>query len=221
MFNKENVARVVAEFLGTGVLTLVVLSVFTKTSFAFFTAAGAGLAVVLAGLIFGKLTPGYFNPAVTLGLWTRRLLPTYDAIALIAAQFLGAVCAFSLYQYLVNQTIDTGTQPFEWRVLVAETVGAIILGIGIISALTSKLLNSQVASTVGISVFIGMVVASIASSGLINPALALGVDSFSKAYVVGPLLGVVVGMNLYGWLFSSALRKKSKNKVFFLARLFR
>ena len=44
----------------------------------------------------------------------------------------------------------------------------------------------------------GILVASLASNGIVNPAVAIGVQSWSWVYAVAPLVGAVLGANVYG-----------------------
>jgi aquaporin Z len=221
MFDKEKIARLLAEFLGTAALVLVLLSVLGRTSFPFFTALGAGLAAGLMYLLVGRVSGGHFNPAITLGLWTRKLIPTYDTIAYIAAQFLAAISAMSLYQYLVNDTISSAAQAFDWRIFTAEAAGGLAFGFGFVAIASSKQNSGTAASAIGVSLVVGMLIASIASAGLVNPAVALGADSLSRAYIFGPIVGAVIGMNLYAMAFEQTNRKKSRAKNKFLAIFFR
>ena len=49
---------------------------------------------------------------------------------------------------------------------------------------------------------LGILVASTASNGILNPAVALGIRSWNFVYVAGPVLGAIIGMNLYAQLFA-------------------
>jgi glycerol uptake facilitator-like aquaporin len=40
------------------------------------------------------------------------------------------------------------------------------------------------------------------SNGVLNPAVAVGIKSFSVMYIVGPLVGSVIGMKLYEFVDS-------------------
>jgi hypothetical protein len=40
------------------------------------------------------------------------------------------------------------------------------------------------------------------AAGYLNPAVALGSRSFDWVYVLGPLVGGLVGVNLYTYLFA-------------------
>jgi glycerol uptake facilitator-like aquaporin len=51
---------------------------------------------------------------------------------------------------------------------------------------------------VGGSLLLGIALASLlGSNGVINPAVALGIGSFNVMYVLGPVLGSLLGMQVY------------------------
>lgn len=215
MFGRPKIAMVVAEFLGAATLTSVVLAVSKSgVGFSYFIAGGLGLAMALLVLVVGSASAAHYNPAVTVGLWTVRKIRTLDAVVYLAAQFLGAVAAWRLVVYLTDQSLkNIAGRTFDWRVLVAEGLGALVLTLGVSAATYKGLKGLEWAAAVGGALFLGVLVASLASNGLINPAVALGVQSWSKAYVVGPLLGGVVGANLYYWVFVDRPARKPRAAV--------
>ena len=204
MFGKRKVAALVAEFLGTGILTLLVLSVQRSTiGVPFFVAMIAALTTVAMILAFSQISGSYLNPAITIGLWTARRLSTLRAVLLVAMELLGAWVAYYVYTYFINTHLTPIGGHFSGRILAAEAVGAGILGMVWGAALFNKWSKPQKAAGVGIAVMISMVVASSAGLGLVNPALALGVRAWVwGTYVLGPVIGAIIGINLYGLLFA-------------------
>ena len=202
--SRKNMAVVVAELLGTAILTSAILAVSRSAiGVPYFVALGVGLTVAMLTLAVGSVSGGHFNPALTIGLWSARQINTARALVYVAAQFAGAVAAYSLYNYLVPTGMQNIAGPeFEWPVLVAELVGAFIFTFGVAAAVYKGFTGGQLAAAVGASLAVGIIIAGIASNGIINPAAALGVDSWSKAYVVGPLVGGVIGVNLFALLFN-------------------
>lgn len=219
MFGRNKIATLVAEFLGTGVLTLVILSVQRSTiGIPYFVALAAGLAVATLVVALGRVTSAHFNPAVTLALWTARQVRTIDAAVLVAMQFLGAWAAYYLYTFFVNSSLQSIGGHYSSRVLAAEAVGGLVLGLGWAAAAFHNYLNSYKAAAVGAAYILAILVASSASVGLINPAVALGARAWVwGTYAAGPLLGAVVGVNLYAWLFAPrtalAVAKTSRKAV--------
>lgn len=206
MFGRRKIAAYVAEFLGTGILTLLVLSVQRSTiGVPFFVALAAGLTLTLLYFAVGNVSGGFFNPALTLALWTARKVSTVSAVIFIAVQLLGAWAAYYLYTYYSKNPLQPIGGIFSYRVLVAEGVGTAIFAFGYSAALFQGFSTAVRASVAGISYVVGVVAASAAAIGLINPALALGVRAWVwGSYVLGPVVGAVVGVQLYKLLFADA-----------------
>ncbi|MDB5164477.1 MAG: major intrinsic protein [Candidatus Saccharibacteria bacterium] len=206
MFGRRRIATVVAEFLGTGALTLLVLSVQRSTiGVPFFVALAAGVTLALMVFTIGNKSGGFFNPAITLGLWTARRVSTVNALLFVAAQLLGAWGAYYLYTYFVNNALQPVGGHFTGRILVAEAVGTGIFAFGVAAAVYRGVSSAVLASFAGVALMVGMVAASAASIGLLNPALALGARAWVwGTYVLGPVLGAVIGVNLYGLLFAES-----------------
>lgn len=218
MISRRKIAMVLAEFLGTGFLTLVILAVSKSTiGIPYFVSIAAGLVIAGMTLAFGAVSGAQFNPAITFGLWTVRRVKTLPAVVYIAAQLLGGVAAYFLYTYFVGQHWSN-TGHFEAKMLVGEAVGALIFGLGWAAAVYQKLEGGARAAVVGIALVIGLLVASVAGGGIVNPAVALGARTWIwGATVLGPILGAVVGFNLYALLFATpaevkALAEKSSAK---------
>jgi glycerol uptake facilitator-like aquaporin len=126
------------------------------------------------------------------------------AVTYIVAQLLGGLAAWQLYQYFVNHSLAAKAGHFDGKVLLAEVVGTMILAMGFAAAIAKAFDALQSAVTVGAALFVGILVAATASSGFLNPAVALSLRSFSAAYILGPLVGGFIGINLYNWLFVAA-----------------
>ncbi len=206
MFGRKKVAMVAAEFLGTAILAMAAIAVSkSAVGVPYFVAAGVGLTLALLVLVIGSVSGAHVNPVVTLGLWMLRKVNTSQAIVYIAAQFLGGLMAWRLYVYLVDNTIaNIGTTAFDWRVFVAETMGAFVFTFAVAAAVFQKYEGLRLAAVIGTGLFLGVLLAGIASNGVVNPAVALGVQSWSWEYVVGPIAGAVLGMNLYAMLFAGS-----------------
>jgi glycerol uptake facilitator-like aquaporin len=196
---------VVAEFLGAAIWTMVALVMSETTAVAYFIGTSVALALVVSYVMFNSISGAHFNPAVTFGMWTARRVTTLRAIAYIVAQLLGGLAAWGLYQYLTNHTLPAKHGNFTATVLIAEIVGTGILSLGFAAAAYKMLDSLQSALAVGAALFTGILIASTASSAYLNPAVALGLRSFSAAYILGPLIGGLVGINLYNWLFMGAM----------------
>ncbi len=210
MFARNRIAILMAEFLGTGVLALVMLSVQHSTiGLPYFVALAAGLALALTIVMLGREGSGHFNPAITVGMWTARQIKTLPAIGYIAAQFLGAWAAYYLYVYFVKTSLQPIGGHYDGRILVAEAMGALILSLGIASAIFNRYWHAKFAATAGAAYALAIIISSAAAVGIVNPAVALSMRAFNPTgsmgwatYVLGPILGSIIGYNLYALLFA-------------------
>jgi len=196
---QRHIAALLAEALGTFVLVLVVLNV-SRYGLPFFTAIAAGVTIAVFVSAFKNISGGHFNPAVTLGLFSIRQVNFIRTVAYIVAQALGAVAGWKLYEYFTDRALKNATTPFDWRIFLAEAAGALVFSLGIGAVVTQKIQGWQAAATIGSALFLGVTVAGLASNGLINPALALGVRSFDLNYFLGPIVGFVVGSLLFAYI---------------------
>jgi glycerol uptake facilitator protein len=207
---RKQVATLVAEFLGVGVLTLTFLSVQRSTiGIPYFVAIAAGAAVAVAAYFIGDISGAHLNPAVTLALWTARKVGTVLAATYIIVQCLGAWAAYGVYHYFVNNTVQSIGGHYSARVLLAEAIGTFVLALAWGAVAFRK---NESASHRGILLgggyALAIIIASVAGAGIANPAVAIGVRAWAFAgsmgwgtYLLGPVLGAIIGINLYGVLF--------------------
>ncbi|MGA3150108.1 MAG: aquaporin [Candidatus Saccharimonadales bacterium] len=200
-FNKAMTAKLGAEFIGTGILAMVILVMANTTAVSYFIATSAAVTLAAIVMVFAPLSGAHVNPAVTFGMWTARRIGTVKAVAYIVAQVLGGLGAWQLYQYFTNHTLPAKTISFDARLFIAEAVGAAIWAFAFASLVSKAVQTMASAIALGTVVFAAIMIAATASLGYINPAVALAARSSSVVYLVGPLVGGLVGYNLYTLLF--------------------
>jgi glycerol uptake facilitator-like aquaporin len=198
------IATLVAEFLGTGALTLMILSVQrSNIGVPFFVAIAAGLMVTLMTFALWTVSGAHFNPALTIAAWTGRKISTVNAVLFVAAQMLGAWGAYYLYTYYVKNGLQPVGGHFSGRILTGEAVGAGLFAFGWAAANYQRVTTGATAAFAGLAYMVGIVTASTVAIGLLNPAVALGIRSWVwGTYVLGPVVGAVIGFNLYNLLFA-------------------
>ena len=201
--NRAVVGPVLAEYVGTGILVMVALILGQTTAVSYFIATSLAVTAAVVYLLFSAVSGAHTNPAITFGLWTARRIGTLRGITYVAAQLLGGVTAWQLFQYLTNHATQARNVPFSTPLWLAEVVGTGVLGLAFTAALNRgvAVLNSAVA--VGAAYFVGILIAATASAGYINPAIAIGQRAWSGVYVLGPLVGGLIGVNLYQYFFNT------------------
>jgi glycerol uptake facilitator-like aquaporin len=158
--------------------------------------------LIVIVLVFGGVSGAHVNPALTFGMWTARRIGTLRAVSYIAAQLLGGLAAWQLYQYMVDKPVAARTVHFDTRIWVAEMVGTFILALGFTAAISRVMDALQSAVAYSAALFVGIIVASVGAAGFLNPAVALGLRSWGTVYILGPLVGALLGVNLYYLLFA-------------------
>lgn len=199
-FSKVNVRALLAEFVGTFGLTAAVLASING-SIAVPTALIAGITLSLFVLSVGNVSGSHINPAVTIGMWSVKKIDTPDALGYLVAQVAGALLAGAVMQTLLgeayaNAAVDWFSE-FDWSVFSAEALGAGVFTFGIAGAVHHGLKDMSAAWLVGLSLFIGIVFAATVSNGVLNPAVAAGIESLDWSHLLGPIVGSVVGFNVY------------------------
>lgn len=194
--------KLIAEAFGTFALALAVLTSLSMGASSIATPVVAALTLGLFVFTIGGKSGCHINPAVTLGLWSINKVKTIDAAKYIVAQLIGALLAFGLASAVLG-TKSADMAPESMVNFVAEAVGAIFFGFGIAAVVFGKVKDDIVGFVIGGSLLLGIIIAAgFGSLGVLNPAVALTLGAFNLSYVLGEIIGVVLGMNLYRKLMS-------------------
>jgi aquaporin Z len=212
-----------AELLGTFLLASVIIAGQGQPIFVLF-----GLAGIV--LLIGAISGAHVNPAITIGAWVTRRIGWLRAVLYIVAQLLGAAIAFWVLSAFVGgaaQVSDEAaalgqTAPAlfkaadvallvgkEWYVFFAELIGTLVLGFAVANATREMQDRVAAAFTVGLGIFIALMIAVsaasyVGASAIINPAVAIALQGYSWAtlwpfaiYAIAPVIGAVAGFVLY------------------------
>jgi aquaporin Z len=179
-------------------------------------AHGLTFAVMVSAL--GHISGGHFNPAITIGVWVARKIPTGQALAYWIFQLAGA----ALGAWLLTRVFPTET----WRAVSLGTPdlapgitrGPAILAEGLMTfflvfvvfatAIDGRGAFKAIAGFgIGLTITFDMLVGGPLTGAAMNPARAFGPALMARywanhaVYWVGPLLGGVVAGALYSNLF--------------------
>lgn len=226
---ERGLAAYLAELIGTLLLvffitSVVVLYVSTGGQASFgsdFAVVGLVHAFLLFGLIvmFGVVSGGHFNPAVTLAAIVIRRIRPLDGIIYMLAQLSGGVLGALLTKSLL---LDEGRATHYGALAVSpllanKTAGAVVEAIGtfvlvlvILTAVYSEKSFKEwaplaIGTTLG---FIVMVGGPLTGAGF-NPARWFGPALVSNEwggvwpYIVGPLLGALIAALIYKFVITA------------------
>ena len=211
----SKLARLFAELVGTFALTAVVIAVSKNYGNPLFTTISGAATLAVLVSILGPVSGGHFNPALTLGMFSIRKIKLIETILFVAMQAVGAILAWKLFEFLSPERLITSVvNEFDWKVFTAEMVGMVLFAMGMAAVAYRKFTGGHAGATVGLAFFMGSIAVAVVVinrqlvTGILNPAVAIGVgyrpDSQSYlAYFFGPVIGAVVGMNLYKMFFAS------------------
>ncbi len=190
--------KYIAEALGTFTLAFVVgLSI--SGLFPVPTPVLAALVLGLFVYSIGHISGTHINPAVTIGAWSIGKLSPSDAVGYIVSQCIGGFIALLLLSM-------TGYSPVlsvsgDIMIGLAELLGTFFFTFGIASVIFGRTPSQMSGLVIGGSLLLGITISALlGANGVLNPAVALGIGSFGLMYVLGPIIGSVLGMQAYKYL---------------------
>lgn len=154
----DNIINIIlAELFGTFILTLVALATFQETS-----ALYTGLAFAALVLAIGLISGSHINPAVTFGLWAARKVRTLLVPFYWGAQFLGAILAVIVTNWISNNDIHLDFGHFtqlNWSIFGIELIGTAVFLFGFVAVISrTDLSNLGRALGIGTSLIVALVV---------------------------------------------------------------
>ena len=170
--------KYITEFIGTFFLVLTVGCSVVIGGAGVIAPLAIGSALMTMIYAGGHVSGGHYNPAVTLGVWLRGRMGSNEVIPYWLAQFVGAVLASAILNYLKG---DAVAKPMVLKVgpaLVAEFLFTFALVYVVLNSATAKANagNSFYGLAIGFTVMTGAFAVGSISSAAFNPAVAVGIS---------------------------------------------
>jgi len=196
--------KIIAESLGTFTLAFAVLLSATATNFPVPVPVIAGLTLGLFVYTIGSISGCHLNPAVTLGLLSIKKIKPRESFMYIVAQLVGALFAlFSVVVLGIQIPAQSNIFLIDPIIMAGEIIGTTILTFGIASVVFGKISDGAAGAVIGGSLALGAFIAGIIGApGYLNPAVALAFESLSISTLVAPIIGGILGMQIYKFLVS-------------------
>lgn len=199
----KNTAKYLAEFLGTFVLSFIVVLSVAK-DFPVSTPMLATITLLIFVYTIGPISGCHINPAVTVGLWVREKIKLQEAVMYILVQLVAGVVAMYAVKSLGGEINIENI--FGNNVFFAEMLGSAVFGFGIMAVVRKKTESTMSGVVIGGSLLLGIVIAVLAgSAGVLNPAVALAFGFADWQYLTSSVVGMVLGMVLYDFLIGEKL----------------
>jgi aquaporin Z len=176
--------------------------------------APLAIGLALAAMVYmgGHVSGAHYNPAVSFGLFLRRVIDAPTMLAYWAAQLIAAILAFTFANLISGHTpgIHPGTGVSWAAALSAEVVftGALVTVVLNVAATRATAGNSFYGLAIGFTVAAGVFAVGPISGGAFNPAVGFGATAVSALaahgswsdlwlYVAGPLAGGAIGAGIH------------------------
>jgi MIP family channel proteins len=220
-------SRLLAEFIGTFAIVFVGAGAICADSVLHAgpavdllgIAVAQGLAYVAMVSAMGPVSGGHLNPAITIGFWVTRRLPTLDAVLYSAVQLAGGIAAARLLEFVLPESIwrvvSLGTPELapEFTRAPAMAIEAVLtFFVVMVFFLTASNFSGSFPKVAGlatgVAVTMGILTGGPFTGAAMNPARVFGPALISHhwanhgVYWVGPLLGAVVAAWIADWLFT-------------------
>lgn len=219
-----NIKALVAEFIGTFMLTGAVLG---AAFYSFGAPAGAagivgvalsiGITVFATARAIGHISGGHYNPAVTLGLVAGGRFQLGDAVPYIVAQCLGAIAVTAVFATIGNAPATYAANGYGSLSMINASLTSVVLIEVVLTAffLIVILGSTRPGAPVGFApLSIGLTLTAIhlmsipVSNTSVNPARSLGPALFAGGealtqlwvFWVAPIAGALIGALIYRWL---------------------
>jgi MIP family channel proteins len=212
-------------FFITSVVTLYV-SVGGSTQFGSdFAVVGLVQGLTLFGVIviFGAISGGHFNPAVTLAAATIRKISVLDAVIYIFAQLIGAVLGAYLTKLLLQENLSAthyGAGSINTGLLENKTAGAVVEGLGVFalvlvilsSVFSERSIKDWAPLAIGTTFVFLVMVGGPLTGACFNPARWFGAALVGKEwggvwpYLVGPIVGSLLAVGVWRFIIEAGGR---------------
>lgn len=220
--NTALAAALIAELVGTFLLTVAILGTKGDPLYTGFAIAGIVFMVV-------AVSGAHLNPAVTVGAWVTRKVSSLRALLYIVAQILGAGLAYTVLKAFLDSGAQASSQAAamgqsaqlfrvaeltdknQWTVFFVELLAAAIFTFGVAEA-RRQTERTATALGVGLSLLVAGIFGTIAAgyvmaNTIFNPAVAVALQAVDfnnfgshivsfAAYMIAPLVGGVIGFGL-------------------------
>ncbi|RZC58164.1 hypothetical protein C5167_005462 [Papaver somniferum] len=224
--------KIIAEFVGTyfvifaGCGSVAVNKIYGSVSFPGICITW-GLIVMVMVYSVGHISGAHFNPAVTITFAIFRRFPWLEVIPYIIAQVLGSLAASCTL--LVTLPVEPkhffGTTPVgsDFQSLILEFIITFLLMFVISGVATDNRAIGELAGiAIGSTILLNVLVAGPVTGASMNPARSIGpaiaMRNFKGlwVYVVGPIVGAIIGAAVYNLIrfTDKPLRELTKSGSF-------
>ena len=220
--------KLAAELVGTFVFVLVGAGAAVGTSSLLSPASGVGILVAAFANGIGLavavsatmgISGGALNPAVALGLWAGKKLPSRDLIPYMIAELVGATLAgvalVVSFPSAMGNVVEWGSPTLSgvlnaWQGMAIEALLTFVLVFAVYGTAVDSRAPKIGGLGIGFAVVADVLVAGNLTGAAMNPARAFGpmiaggfLPGYWYIYLIGPLLGGALAGLVYKYLIEN------------------
>lgn len=220
--------KLAAELVGTFVFVLVGAGSAVGTASLLSPASGVGILVAALSNGLGLavavsatmgISGGALNPAVTVGLWVGKKLPSKDVLPYVMAELLGATLAgaalVASFPSAMGNAVEWGSPTLSgvlnsWQGMTIEALLTFVLMFAVYGTAVDSRAPRIGGLGIGLAVVADVLVSGNLTGAAMNPARAYGpmiaggfFPGYWYIYLVGPLVGGVLAGLVYRYLIES------------------
>ena len=171
--------KYIVEFIGTFFLVLTVGCSVIIGGAGVIAPLAIGSSLMVMIYAGGHISGAHYNPAVTLAVWVRGKCPTKDVVPYWIFQFVAALVAALVLNYLRGEHAASPMKLQTGPALLAEFLYTFALAYVVLNVATAKGTsgNSFYGLAIGFTVMAGAFGVGSISSAAFNPAVALGIST--------------------------------------------
>ena len=210
--------KLVCEFVGTMMLTLIACGVAVATGVNYVgTALAFGLVIVAMAYSIGNVSGCHINPAVSVGMYVAGKMDFKECAKYVIAQILGAIFGSTILGVILGSFASLGANSYDgntvtvWTALLVEVILTFVFVLTILGVTDKKENGHATGIVIGLTLtlvhlfglpFTGT---SVNPARSLGPALLQGGDALSQVWVfiVAPLVGGILASLFYKYVLKS------------------
>ena len=166
-----------------------------------------GLVIAVMIYVFGHISGAHFNPAVSIIFYLNKSIKTKELYAYMTVQIIGAVGASLAHKFFFGDNHSFGmtinrltiTQGFIFEILITIFLIVTIMSVAIDQRSSKSIIGISIGGIVAICSFMAgpFTGASMNPARSIGPAVVASNLDGIMIYIMGPIIGAIIGFFLY------------------------
>ena len=170
-----------------------------------------GAILVVLILMFGPVSGGHFNPAVSLVFWLRHEINFHQFLYYVAAQVTGAILGVAIAHAMFELPLVSFSETS--RTGLGQFISEVVATFGLVGAILATVRHGGTVVAVAVGLYISAGYWFTASTSFANPAVTIArglTNTFSgirtmdvPLFVIAQLVGAMLALWIMSWLLKT------------------